>query len=227
MSLSDRDCLRAEDQVSDNTIILMSSRGPIEFSIGEEGRLIRRRADGGVATVLGAVANTTDTLWLAGARSDADRIAAASRDAITLGHGSRLRLIDCPEDIEDAHNEFCNTVLWFLQHSMLDRLDIKDLGAYALQGWYNGYLPMNRAYAAALARETHEQVESVMIHDYHLYAAPRFIRERFPRAFLQHFVHIPWPDHRQWDQLPGVLSASIVRGLLANDSVVFQTDENV
>jgi trehalose 6-phosphate synthase len=205
----------------------MSSRGPIEFSTGEDGRLVQRRADGGVATVLGAVANTTDTLWLAGARGEADRIAAASGDAITLGHGSRLRLIDCPEDIEDAHNEFCNTVLWFLQHSMLDRLDIEDLGAYALQGWYNGYLPMNRAYAAALARETHERVESVMIHDYHLYAAPRFIRERFPNAFLQHFVHIPWPDFAQWDQLPGVLSASIVRGLLANDSIVFQTDANV
>jgi len=67
----------------------------------------------------------------------------------------------------------------------------------------------------------------VMIHDYHLYAAPRFIREQFPKAFLQHFVHIPWPEFAQWDQLPGVLSASIVRGLLANDSIVFQTDDNV
>jgi trehalose 6-phosphate synthase len=227
MSPSDRGCLRAGDQVSRNPIILMSSRGPIEFSIGEDGRLTSRRSDGGVATVLSAVANTTDTMWLAGARSEADRIAAASGEAITIGYGSRLRLIDCPQDIEDAHNEFCNTVLWFLQHNMLDRLDIEDLGAYALQGWYNGYLPMNRAYAEALARETHERVESVMIHDYHLYAAPRFIRERFPHAYLQHFVHIPWPSHEEWDKLPGVLNASIVRGLIANDSVVFQADDSV
>jgi trehalose 6-phosphate synthase len=110
---------------------------------------------------------------------------------------------------------------------MLDRLDIADLGAYALQGWNNGYLPMNRAYAAALARETNERVESVMIHDYHLYAAPRFVRERFPAAFLQHFVHIPWPSYEQWDQLPAVLSTSITRSLLANDSVVFQTEAGV
>jgi trehalose 6-phosphate synthase len=205
----------------------MSSRGPIEFSIGEDGRLLSRRSDGGVATVLGAVAKTTDTMWLAGARTEADRIAAAAHEAITVGHGSRLRLIDCPQDIEDAHNEFCNTVLWFLQHNMLDRLNIEDLGAYALQGWYDGYLPMNRAYADALARETGEHVQSVMIHDYHLYAAPRFIRERFPNAYLQHFVHIPWPSRHEWDKLPGVLSASIVRGLLANDSVVFQTDASV
>src|ERR1041385_7658491 len=190
----DREYLPAKEQLAANPIILMSSRGPIEFSTGEDGRLIQRRADGGVATVLGAVASTTDTTWLAGARSEADRIAAVAGDAITVGQGSRLRLIDCPQDIEDAHNEFCNTVLWFLQHSMLERLDIEDFGAYALQGWYNGYLPMNRAYASALARETHDDVQSVMIHDYHLYAAPRFIRERFPSAFLQHFVHIPWPD---------------------------------
>jgi trehalose 6-phosphate synthase len=229
MSQPDRGCLRAGDQVSRNPIVLLSSRGPIEFSTGEDGCLISRRSDGGVATVLGAVASTTDTTWLAGARSTADRIAAASGGPITVGHGSRLRLIDCPPEIEDAHNEFCNTVLWFLQHSMLDRLDldIDELGAYALEGWYNGYLPMNRAYAAALARETHERVESVMIHDYHLYQAPRFIRERFPSAYLQHFVHIPWPSFHEWDKLPGVLSASICRGLLANDSVVFQTDANV
>src|SRR5438046_2795828 len=77
MIQTDRDCPSAGDQVSRNPIILMSSRGPIEFSTGEDGRLIQRRADGGVATVLGAVANTTDTTWLAGARSEADRIAAA------------------------------------------------------------------------------------------------------------------------------------------------------
>src|SRR5262245_12907661 len=84
MSQPDRGCPRAGDRMSRNTVILMSSRGPIEFSSGADGRLIQRRSDGGVATVLGAVADTTDTLWLAGARTDADRIAAASRDAITV-----------------------------------------------------------------------------------------------------------------------------------------------
>jgi trehalose 6-phosphate synthase len=86
---------------------------------------------------------------------------------------------------------------------------------------------MNRQYAAALACETHDRVESVMIHDYHLYAAPRFIRERFPNAYLQHFVHIPWPSYREWDKLPALINESICRSLIANDSVVFQTDANV
>src|SRR5690348_14299326 len=113
MSQPDRGCPRAGIHNSRSTVILMSSRGPIEFSTGEDGALIQRRSDGGVATVLSAVADTTDTLWLAGARSEADRIAAAGGQPITIGHGSRLQLIDCPQDIEDAHNEFCNTVLWF------------------------------------------------------------------------------------------------------------------
>src|SRR5262245_52554591 len=143
MNQPDRDCLRAGAKVSRSPLALMSSRGPIEFSTGDDGALVRRESDGGVATVLSAVARTTDTTWLAGARSEADRIAAAAGDMIDVGPASRLRLIDCPQGIEDLHNSFCNTVLWFLQHSMLDRLDIEDLGAYPLQGWYEGYLPMN------------------------------------------------------------------------------------
>ena len=34
----------------------------------------------------------------------------------------------------------------------------------------------------------------VMLHDYHLYLAPRMIRDARPEPLLQQFIHIPWPE---------------------------------
>ena len=35
---------------------------------------------------------------------------------------------------------------------------------------------------------------TVFFQDYHLYLAPRFVRDRCPDATLAHFIHIPWPS---------------------------------
>jgi len=59
------------------------------------------------------------------------------------------------------------------------------------------------------------------------YLAPLFVRQRVPRAVLQHFVHIPWPRPDAWKYLPAMIVTSICEGLLANDSIVFQTEASV
>jgi trehalose 6-phosphate synthase len=66
-----------------------------------------------------------------------------------------------------------------------------------------------------------------MLHDYHLYLAPRLIRAARPRAALQHFIHIPWPGPATWRQLPDLIVRRLCAGLLANDSIVFQTEGSV
>ena len=66
-----------------------------------------------------------------------------------------------------------------------------------------------------------------MLHDYHFYAAPRMIRAAHPEVTLQQFVHIPWPQPQQWQTLPDAMVRDICDGLLANDTVAFQTDEDV
>ena len=64
----------------------------------------------------------------------------------------------------------------------------------------------------------------VFFHDYHLYLAPRFVRERRPDATLAHFVHIPWPQPDYWHVLPRLdPRARVHDGLLANDIVGFHT----
>jgi trehalose 6-phosphate synthase len=64
---------------------------------------------------------------------------------------------------------------------------------------------------------------AVFFHDYHLYLAPKFVREQAPDALLAHFVHIPWPQTDYWHVLPDRIRRAIHEGVLANDVVGFHT----
>src|SRR5690606_8627165 len=139
---------------------------------------------------------------------------------------SFLKLVNVPDEVYEAHYRvFCNPLLWFVQHEIADCLDEdRDVDAQAIAAWRDGYGPANRLFADAVIDEIDRAGGArVMLHDYHLYLAPRFIRAARPDVTLQQFVHIPWPEPRAWQVLPDGIVREILAGLLANDSITFQT----
>ena len=64
----------------------------------------------------------------------------------------------------------------------------------------------------------------MFFHDYHLYLAPKLVRDARPDAVLAHFIHIPWPQSDYWHVLPEHLRRAVHEGLLANDVVGFHTE---
>jgi len=164
-----------------------------------------------------------DLTWVVGAVTDADR------EVVSLGE-RRLRFVAAPPTTYDLfYHVFCNPVLWFLQHSLWHLLDGRPyLEQDIVHAWEHGYLPVNQAFAEAVVDEVRNAngVARVMLHDYHLYAAPLFIRDRCPNVSLQHFTHIPWPGPEAWSALPQAIVESICEGMLANDSVSFQTEQS-
>jgi trehalose 6-phosphate synthase len=211
-------------------LIMVSNRGPVEHFFDESGRIRRREAAGGVATALGSVARQQPVTWIAGAATDADKAVSILDQRVPIGRESDLRLLVLPEKAFHAHyGVFCNPILWFVQHSIGDQLQSKDLAAESLDAWRDGYQPINEAFAAAVIDEMHGDGADtqVMLHDYHLYTAPRSIRAARPRAALQQFVHIPWPAAGAWRRLPDMIVRRICASLLANDSIVFQTESSV
>jgi trehalose 6-phosphate synthase len=208
-------------------LLLVSNRGPVEHCIDDAGRIRRHDAGGGVAVALANVARNEPVTWIAAAGSFADRVVAQAGDPIRLSPDSDLRLIDLPNAAYDAHYyTFCNPILWFVQHSLHHELEGRDLAVEAAESWQTGYKPVNQLFADAVIQELEDEGR-VMLHDYHLYLAPRLVRHAKPHATLQQFIHIPWPAPQAWLSLPSWLVSDICDGILANDSIGFQTDASV
>ncbi len=208
-------------------LILVSNRGPVTHQLQDNGRIRRTDADGGVAVALASVARTQPVTWIASTSTFADRVVALTGKPVRIGEDSFVKLVNLPEDVYASfYQSFCNPVLWFVQHGIADHLrsDVRDIR----RGWVDGYVPANEMFAASVIEELEENESTpVMLHDYHLYLAPRSIRDARPNAVLQLFVHIPWPEPETWDALPDDIVTSLCDGLLGNDSVVFQTENSV
>ena len=209
-------------------LIVVSNRGPVSFGRDADGERIARRGGGGLVTALRGLLALHDVTWIASAISDEDRALAGERLEETAHDGSpfRLRLVAHEEQAYDwFYNVVSNPMLWFIQHHLweLAYTPVVDRGFHT--AWEDGYAEVNAGFAAAVLDELErEPGAAVFFHDYHLYLAPRIVREQRPDATLAHFVHIPWPQPDAWQVLPEGIRVAIHEGLLANEVIAFHTD---
>src|SRR5229473_608811 len=217
-------------------LIVATNRGPVEYYLSQEQTLKHRRGPGGVVTALTSANSRMDVTWVAMAMTEADRIAA--KEAQPFGgvmrspvhwHNMLLRYVAIPKAAYRKHyEEISNQLLWFLQHYLYDPMENSFSERKLQDAWENGYCVANRAIADAVCAEIHRGIGTpvVMLHDYHLYLAPAMIREQHPTIIMQQFIHIPWPDIRCWQFLPGNIAQAIYRGLAGNDIIGFQTERD-
>jgi trehalose 6-phosphate synthase len=206
-------------------LIVVSNRGPVSYSRDERGERVAKRGGGGLVTALRALVSHHDVTWIASAMSDEDRAVRATDETARDGSPYRLRFVDHTEAAFDwFYNVVSNPTLWFLQHYLWDLPLTPTVDQGLEHAWEEGYVPVNAAFAEAVIEELDAEPEAtVFFHDYHLYLAPRFVREQRPDAALAHFVHIPWPAPDYWYVLPRRIRAAIHDGLLANDVVGLHT----
>ena len=116
------------------------------------------------------------------------------------GSTYRLRLVAHDEQAYDwFYNVVANPTLWFLQHYLWALARAPDVDHGLHHAWDEGYVAVNQRFAAAVLDELEREPDAtVFFHDYHLYLAPRMVREERPDAVLAHFVHIPWPQPDYW-----------------------------
>jgi trehalose 6-phosphate synthase len=210
-------------------LIVVSNRGPASFTRDEEGNRIARRGGGGLVTALRSFVAHHDVTWIASAMTDEDRAVAgeAGGEAVDEvardGSPYRLRLVaHDPSAYDWYYNVVANPTLWFLQHYLWALAYAPNIDPGLYHAWEDGYVPVNRRFADAVLDELEAKPDaSVFFHDYHLYLAPRFVRDARPDAPLAHFVHIPWPEPNLWRVLPEPIRYAIHDGLLANDVVGF------
>jgi len=217
--------------VSPRRLIVVSNRGPVAYARDESGERVAGRGGGGLATALRGLIARHDVTWIASALTDEDRVVADESGGTLDEVGSdgspyRLTLLAHDPDAYDGYyNVVANPLLWFTQHYLYGLGESPVLGERFAAAWSQGYVRVNRSFADAVVAELDNGDEAtVFFHDYHLYLAPRFVRDERPEAMLAQFVHIPWPQSDAWTVLPQEARAAIHDGLLANDVVGVHTE---
>ena len=154
-------------------LIVVSNRGPVSY-VRENGERVARRGSGGLVTALGGLVD----------------------DTIRDGSSYRMRFVVHEADAYDRYyNVISNPVLWFVQHYLWDLSVMPSVDRGFESAWDDGYAVVNATFADAVVEELDANPgATVFFQDYHLYLAPRYVRDERPDATLAHFIHIPWPD---------------------------------
>jgi trehalose 6-phosphate synthase len=212
-------------------LLVASNRGPISVVPVEDGDDEIRRGGGGlVSGMQAALTATPDAVWICAALNDRERSLARRAtsgrlsavpevsDALNGELDVRMLPIDALT-FRQAYNGVANSTLWFSLHMLYEpaRTPVFDL---AWRRAWAGYQRYNRAFAEAIADEAADGA-TVMIQDYHLFLAPRMVRDLRPDVRIGHFTHTPWVPAEYFHMLPDDVAHDILDGLAGADIVGF------
>ncbi|HVA59263.1 MAG TPA: trehalose-6-phosphate synthase [Mycobacteriales bacterium] len=205
-------------------LVVASNRGPVAYSLGDDGVVHARRGGGGLVSAVGSLAADAGTVWVCAALGPGDRQAARTApqgrlDTADTG-GLAVRMLDIEETtFHRAYNAIANSTLWFVHHLLYDTPRRPAFDALFAREW-QAYVDYNSAFADALAAEAAPGAR-VLIQDYHLSLAPRLLRERRADLAIAHFSHTPWAPPEYYELLPDEVGASVLLGILGADHAGF------
>ena len=199
-------------------VLVVSNREPyVHERDGARGVRVHSPASG-LVTALEPVMRACSGTWIAHGSGSADRVTVDRDDRVMVPPGREAyalrRVWLSPEEESGYYNGFSNEGLWPLCHMAHAR------PAFRADDWAH-YQLVNERFAEAVCQEAKVADPIVLVQDYHLALAPRFIRQRLPRATVITFWHVPWPNAERFGTCPW--SAELLSGLLGSSIVGFHT----
>lgn len=207
------------------TVLVASNRGPVSYTLHEDGTLGSKRGGGGLVSGLSAIGPETDAVWVCAALSEGDREAArrsgGELDLADTG-GRRVHMLGIdPQTHAEAYNDIANSVLWFVHH-MLYQTPLEPAFGPEFRARWASFETYNRAFAEALAAEAAEGA-AVLVQDYHLVLVPGMLRALRPDLRIAHFSHTPWAPVDYFRLLPDDVARQVLHGILGADRAGFLT----
>ncbi|MBP0457411.1 alpha,alpha-trehalose-phosphate synthase (UDP-forming) [Streptomyces montanisoli] len=217
--------MASEHDAHGASVLVASNRGPVSYTLRDDGALAARRGGGGLVSGLSAIGPGTDAVWVCAALGDGDREAVRRTggrlDPDDTG-GQRVRMLGIPPEVHgDAYNGIANSVLWFVHHMLFQTPVEPSFGAEFRAQWAS-YEAYNRAFAEALADDAGEGA-AVLVQDYHLALVPGMLRALRPDLRIGHFSHTPWAPVDYFKLLPDDIARQLLRGMLGADRACFLT----
>ncbi|MFJ5114163.1 trehalose-6-phosphate synthase [Streptomyces sp. NPDC088551] len=206
-------------------VLVASNRGPVSYTLRDDGALEAKRGGGGLVSGLSAIGQDADAVWVCAALGDGDREAVRRTggrlDTGDTG-GQRVRMLGiAPEVYADAYNGVANSTLWFVHHLLYQTPLEPSFGPEFRARWAS-YETYNRAFAEALADEAADGA-AVLVQDYHLALVPGMLRALRPDLRIGHFSHTPWAPVDYFRLLPDDIARQLLRGILGADRAAFLT----
>jgi trehalose 6-phosphate synthase len=191
-----------------NRLVVVSNRVPAPSAAGAQA--------GGLAVALESLMESRGGVWFGWSGKIVDTPSDTPK-RLDAGQVRFATLDLSPEEHERYYNEFSNSTLWPLLHSMPELMTFDRRNAQC-------YRAVNQRFTDALVPML-APADIIWVHDYHLMCMPAMLREQGVAAPIGFFLHIPFPSP---DVLASVPEAgALVRDLLASDLIGFQTENDL
>ncbi len=185
-------------------VVVVSNRVPAPAAAGAQA--------GGLAVALEALMESRGGLWFGWSGTIVDTPSDAPR-RMDAGPVRYATLDLSPDEHQRYYNEFANSTLWPLLHSMPELMTFDRRSAEV-------YRDVNQRFTDALVSLL-QPGDLVWVHDYHLMCMPAMLRARGIEAPIGFFLHIPFPAPALLETSPD--SMALVADLIEADLVGFQT----
>ncbi|MBK0420091.1 trehalose-6-phosphate synthase [Leucobacter sp. CSA1] len=187
--------------------VVVSNRLPVDRVTDENGNVTWRTSPGGLVTAMEPVVRDLGCVWVGWPGSIDEHI-----EPFTVGGTELLPVSLDATEFAEYYEGFSNDTIWPLYH------DVISPPGYHRE-WWDRYVSVNQRFADAAASVA-AQGATVWVHDYQLQLVPGMLRELRPDLVIAFFLHIPWPSHGLFGQLPW--RRKVLQGLLGADVIGFQ-----
>ncbi|MFC6154241.1 alpha,alpha-trehalose-phosphate synthase (UDP-forming) [Nocardioides yefusunii] len=189
------------------SLVVVANRLPVDEVVEPDGTTSWRTSPGGLVTALEPVLRTNSGAWIGWAGGADQELEPFDVD------GTHLVPVSLSSDeVEEFYEGFSNATLWPLYHDVVAKPVFH-------REWWESYVRVNRRFAERAA-EVAAPGATVWVQDYQLQLVPQMLRDLRPDLKIGFYLHIPFPPHELFVQLPW--RRQILEGLLGADLIGFQ-----
>ena len=195
--------------------VILYHRTPFDESINSDGKrswIDQKSPNGIIPTLRNIFRSSPDGTWIAWRRVDDTNIADTER--IDMTNPAPFTLCRIPlsdEQISSFYHITSKECFWPILHTFPTHFNVNNAN-------WEIFETVNRCFADAACTEAAEGA-TVWVHDYNLWLAPGYIREKRPDLKIAFFHHTPFPSNDVFAILPW--REQILESLLCCDVVGF------
>ncbi len=188
-------------------LVVVANRLPVDQVVEDDGSTSWRTSPGGLVTALEPVLRRNSGAWIGwpgGADQEVEPFTADGLDLVPVSLSA--------QEVVEFYEGFSNATLWPLYHDVVAKPVFH-------REWWEAYVRVNRRFAQKAA-EVAAPGGCVWVQDYQLQLVPQMLRDLRPDLRIGFYLHIPFPPHELFVQLPW--RRQILEGLMGADLIGFQ-----